>query len=112
MEHLLDGASVVSPLDDIEGDALADLDERTGRLLQRERFALADRVESVAFLKFLSKLFLHFKIAFISSQRVAVIGFDFVLFGSFFLVEKRGTRLIGFRYFFTCSYSLSFSSLS
>ena len=108
MKHFFDGASIMASFDDIKSDTLADLDEGTGALFEGERFALS----IVSILEFLCKLFLHFQIALIGSQRVAVIGFVLVLFRLLFLGDGTGTKLMGLRYFFTCSYSLSLTSLS
>jgi hypothetical protein len=111
VEHLLDGAGVVSSFDNIEGDALADLKDRATGLLEGHWLALAYGVEGVTFLKLLGELLLHFEVAFVGRERVAV-GLILGLSGSLFLCEGRGTRLMGLRYFLTCSYSRSLRSLS
>ena len=112
MKHLLDSSCIVSSLDNIKSDAFADLVERTIRFFKRNRFAFPDRVDSLGILKFLISFFLHFQISFISSQRISINRLISILLRSLLLPSTMHTKLMGLRYFFTCSYYRSLTNLS
>ena len=63
MKHFLDGTCIVTSLDHIKSDTVADFNHRSCIFFERDRFTFSYRVQSIPLLKFFRKLFLHFEIS-------------------------------------------------
>ena len=112
MQHLFDSSCVVSSLHNVQCYTLTDFNKSVRVLFQRNGLALSNWIHGFSFLKLLCRFFLHLEVSLVGGKRVAIFPLIFTFFRSLFLIYNKDTKLIGLRYFLTCSYSRSLTNLS